>query len=132
MKERFLFYWIELQCANITMRHEQRSSAIESNTADPIKTVEYDTAMPASEASHLAVFQTLVQFALCGKGLEYVLECRRFRGHRICLPNAERISSIPKCAVLLCTSRMGLISVISNETIFFVSAIISIARCASR
>src|SRR5262249_21660889 len=132
MEKRFLLDWIELKSAHVTMRHQELSVSIESDTANSVESVEDKTTMPACEATQPAVFQTLVKFALSGEGLQDCLEGRRCSAHRICFPNAERINSIPKCAVLFCTSRMGLISVISNETIFLVSAIISIARCASR
>src|SRR5215475_6132579 len=132
MEERFLFDRIELKGANIAMGHEQLASTIESDAADAVEPVEDDAAVSASKASQLAVFEALVQVAFDCVGFKNILECRRSGSHKICFPNAERINSIPKCAVLFCTSRIGLISVISNETIFLVSAIISIARCASR
>jgi len=52
--------------------------------------------------------------------------------HYIFLPNPESTSSTPNNAVRLCSSMTGLISTISRETIASLSAIISIARCASR
>src|ERR1700676_154297 len=52
--------------------------------------------------------------------------------YRIFLPRPERTSSTPSNAVRLCSSMMGLISTISMETMASLSAIISIARCASR
>jgi hypothetical protein len=55
-----------------------------------------------------------------------------FRDQRIFLPRPERTSSTPSNAVRLCSSMMGLISTISMETIASLSAIISMARCASR
>src|SRR5215470_9667812 len=132
MEKRFFFHRIELERADITMRHEERSVSIESHTANPIESIQDDAAVTASKTTQLAVIQSLVQLAFSRKGLKYRFQCGRCWAHKICLPNAERINSIPNCAVLFCTSRIGLISVISKETIFFVSAIISIARCASR
>jgi hypothetical protein len=52
--------------------------------------------------------------------------------HRIFLPRPERTSSTPSSAVVLCSSITGLISTTSREAMASVSAIISIARCASR
>ena len=52
--------------------------------------------------------------------------------YRIFWPKPERTSSTPRSAVRLCSSRMGLISTTSSETIASESAIISIARWASR
>ena len=54
------------------------------------------------------------------------------KGQRIFLPRPERTSSTPSSAVVLCRSITGLISTSSKETIAWLSAIISIARCASR
>src|SRR5262245_102846 len=110
MEKRFLLDGIQLKGADVAMRHEELSVSIKSDTANSVESVEDNAAMPAREASQLAVFQALVQFAFSGKRLEDCLEGRRCRAHRICFPNADRINSIPNCAVLLCTSRMGLIS----------------------
>ena len=65
---------------------------------------------------------------LCGNCIPNELR----EGYRIFWPRAERTSSTPSSAVLLCSSRMGLISTTSMETMDSLSAIISIARCASR
>ncbi len=51
---------------------------------------------------------------------------------RIFLPRAERTSSTPRRAVRLCSSMMGLISTTSRESMASESAIISMARWASR
>src|SRR5215510_4139784 len=101
MEERFLLDGIELKSADVAMRDEKLSVSIKSDTANSVESVENNAAMPAREASQLAVFQALIQFALSGKGLEDCLEGRGCRAHRICFPNAERINSIPNCAVLL-------------------------------
>ena len=52
--------------------------------------------------------------------------------YRIFLPRPERASSTASRAVRLCSSIMGLISTISMETMDSLSAIISMAKCASR
>src|SRR5438874_11805883 len=52
--------------------------------------------------------------------------------YSIFCPRAERTNSTPSNAVRLCSSRIGLISTTSIEAIDSVSAIISMARCASR
>src|SRR5215510_4482596 len=132
MEEWFLFHGIQLQRADVTVGDQQTSSTIESHPAYAIQTVEDDTTMPACEAAHAAIFQLFVKLALLGVSFQDPFKGRCFSTHKICLPKADKINSIPKCAVLLWISRMGLISVISKEAIFFVSAIISMARCASR
>src|SRR5712692_10285439 len=72
-----------------------------------------------------------------GRGLLCRALCHRFcvppgLVYRIFWPRPERTSSTPRSAVRLCSSRMGLISTTSRETMDSVSAIISIARWASR
>ena len=65
-----------------------------------------------------------------------VAECRvdwsRCTAYRIFWPRAERTSSTPSRAVRLCSSRMGLISTTSRVTMDSLSAIISMAKWASR
>ena len=110
------------------MRNVERAAPIESNAAVTIETIEDHASMAAGETTQPIIFELLVELAFFGVGLENVLQCGSFGRHKICLPNAERINSVPNWAVLLWTSRIGLISVISKETNFFVSAINSIAR----
>jgi len=52
--------------------------------------------------------------------------------YRIFCPSPDSTSSTPRSAVRLCSSKIGLISTTSSETMASESAIISIARCASR
>src|SRR5215475_12756182 len=60
MEEGFLFDRIELKSADIPVGHEQLASAIESDATNAVESIEDDTAVSASEASELAVFQSFV------------------------------------------------------------------------
>ena len=69
----------------------------------------------------------------CGQSYLPVSLCRcGFPAHRIFLPKAESASSTPSSAVRLASSMTGFTSVNSNESMRPESAIISMARCASR
>src|SRR5215831_3329899 len=117
------------------MRNQKFAATIKTDTTDAVEPVEDDTAVPARDAADTTVFQPFVEFAFRRERLQNFFKRGGFRCtccHKICFPNADKINSVPKWAVLLCSSRIGLISVISNDAIFRVSATISIARWASR
>jgi hypothetical protein len=60
MKERFLLDRIQLQCANVSLRDEQLSAAIETHAANAIEPIGDHAAMTARYAPQLSVFQAFI------------------------------------------------------------------------
>jgi hypothetical protein len=58
------------------MRHEQLSTAIGSNAANAVQSIEDYAPVPARKTAEAIVLEFLVEFALFCVSLEDVLECR--------------------------------------------------------
>ena len=70
MEERLLLDRIELQRANIAMRYQQLSPAIEPHAADAVESVGDDAAVSACEATQFAVFEVFVKLPFNCESLE--------------------------------------------------------------
>ena len=73
MEKGLLFDRIQLKRADVSVRYEQLSFAIESHAADTIETIKDHTTMTTRNAPQLAVFEALVEFAFDRVVLENVL-----------------------------------------------------------
>src|SRR5262249_17069100 len=81
MKERLLLHRVQLQSAHVTVWNEQLSTAVESDPANPVKTIKDDAAVATGVTTDATVLEALVESAFGGEGLQDVFKCGYFRGH---------------------------------------------------
>ena len=60
MEKRLFLDGIELQSADVSMRHEEFAAAIEADAANAVQAVGYHAAMPAGKAAQLSILQVFV------------------------------------------------------------------------
>jgi hypothetical protein len=56
------------------MRDEQGAASVETDAANPVETVEYDTSVTAGETTDTAILKALIEFALGCVGFKNVFE----------------------------------------------------------